>query len=61
MSEQAPEIEPKADPVLEFVVEGVKLSLSQNRMTREQAVAAIKRWYPEAEILLDADIPDSDG
>lgn len=45
------ETEPKADPVIQFVLAGLTYSLSQNRLTEEQAKEAIANWYPEAEIL----------
>lgn len=52
---ESEKVEPVADPILEFVVEGVKLSLSQNRMTREQAEECVRRWYPESRIILEDD------
>lgn len=45
--------EPYEDPVIKFVVGAVQLSLSLNKMSREQAEEAVKRWYPEAEIVLE--------
>ena len=44
------EVEP-VDPVLVFVVDGIRLSLQQNAMTREQAIMKITSWYPGAKII----------
>lgn len=42
----------EADPVLIFVVSGIKLSLQQNQMSRKQAVEMVKAWYGDKVIFL---------
>lgn len=58
MTERIPNNEePFYDPVVQFVVNGIKLSLSQNKMSREHAEELIKSWYPDCEIVLDESPP----
>lgn len=45
---KASERQSPPDPVLVFVVDGIRLSLQQNQMTREQAIEKVKSWYPNA-------------
>lgn len=56
MSEIPSNEESYYDPVVQFVVNGIRMSLQQNKMTREQAEQMIKSWYPDCDILLDEDV-----
>lgn len=40
------------DPLLEFVLDGVKYAVKQDTMTWQEARDNIKIWFPEAEIVL---------
>lgn len=41
------------DPLLTFVLDGVRYAVKQNQMTWEEAREDVLRWFPGAEIVLD--------
>ncbi len=40
------------DPILTFVVDGVRYAVEQNMMTRQEAQQKILDWFPDAQIIL---------
>lgn len=46
-----PERLPEDDIILHFCLDGVTYALKQNALTQEQAYEALKRWFPDVEIL----------
>ena len=51
--ETLPEQPEQPDPVVQFVINGLRLSIQQNMMTREQAEEKIRSWWPDAQIVSD--------
>lgn len=57
MTERVPSNElPYYDPIIQFVVNGIRLSLEQNQMTRERAEELIKSWYGDDVAILDEEV-----
>jgi len=40
------------DPILKFVLDGVKYAVVQNQMTWEEARDNVAKWFPDAEIVV---------
>lgn len=43
------------DPILTFVLDGVRYAVEQNAMTWADAREKVLEWFPDAEIVLERD------
>ncbi len=55
MAEIPPNEETYCDPIVQFVVNGIRMSLQQNKMTKEHAEELIRSWYGD-DVVIDEEV-----